>query len=260
MIQTAIRRLDAATGPVIGTLARLTFAATLAGYYWASALTKIDGGSISINGYAQIFPKAMEAVNYDASQLSAFHTLVVAAGTAAEFVLPALLIVGLLTRLAALGMIGFVAVQTLTDLFGHGDGTGDIFDAPVRAGHDRNTGGLGSLAGGNLVAHPFNRIGRGADEDQTGRFDGAGKGGAFRQEAIARVDCIGTGVLGGLQDRIDLQIAVFRRGRPDADGFVRQLDRQHIGIGLGMGLDRMDAKRLCRPNDPNGDFAPVRNE
>ncbi|EAQ10590.1 putative oxidoreductase [Maritimibacter alkaliphilus HTCC2654] len=120
MIQTAIRRLDAATGPVIGTLARLTFAATLAGYYWASALTKIDGGSISINGYAQIFPRAMEAVNYDASQLSAFHTLVVAAGTAAEFVLPALLIVGLLTRLAALGMIGFVAVQTLTDLFGHG--------------------------------------------------------------------------------------------------------------------------------------------
>lgn len=120
MIHQALQRLDAATGPVVGTLVRVTFAATLAGYYWASALTKIDGGAISINGYAQIFPKAMEAVNYDASQLTLFHTLVVVAGTAAEFVLPALLILGLLTRLAALGMIGFVVVQTLTDLIGHG--------------------------------------------------------------------------------------------------------------------------------------------
>lgn len=120
MIHQALQRLDAATGLVVGTLVRVTFAATLAGYYWASALTKIDGGAISINGYAQIFPKAMETVNYDASQLTLFHTLVVAAGTAAEFVLPALLILGLLTRLAALGMIGFVVVQTLTDLIGHG--------------------------------------------------------------------------------------------------------------------------------------------
>ncbi|MAM60937.1 DoxX family protein [Maritimibacter sp. UBA3975] len=120
MIQSILTRLDAATSPVIGTLLRVTFAATLAGYFWASALTKLDGGSLSVNGYAQIFPKAMEAVNYDASQLGVFHALVVAAGTAAEFVLPALLIVGLLTRLAALGMIGFVVVQTLTDLFGHG--------------------------------------------------------------------------------------------------------------------------------------------
>jgi putative oxidoreductase len=120
MIQSVLTRLDAATAPVAGTLLRVTFAATLAGYFWASALTKIDGASLSINAYAQIFPKAMEAVNYDASQLGLFHTLVVAAGTAAEFVLPALLIVGLLTRLAALGMIGFVAVQSLTDLFGHG--------------------------------------------------------------------------------------------------------------------------------------------
>lgn len=120
MIRPALSALDRAATPVLGTLARFTFAASLAGYYWASALTKIDGGTISINGYAQIFPKAMEAVNYDASQLTVFHTLVVAAGTAAEFMLPALIIAGLLTRLAALGMIGFVAVQTLTDLFGHG--------------------------------------------------------------------------------------------------------------------------------------------
>ena len=34
--------------------------------------------------------------------------------------MPLAIVIGLFTRLAALGMIGFVVVQTLTDLFGHG--------------------------------------------------------------------------------------------------------------------------------------------
>jgi putative oxidoreductase len=41
------------------------------------------------------------------------------AGAWAEFLLPLLLILGLFTRLAALGMIGFVMMQSLTDIFGH---------------------------------------------------------------------------------------------------------------------------------------------
>ena len=49
-----------------------------------------------------------------------FHWAVVVAGTWAEFLLPLLIVVGLATRLAALGMIGFVTVQSLTDLYGHG--------------------------------------------------------------------------------------------------------------------------------------------
>ena len=38
----------------------------------------------------------------------------------AEFILPALVVLGLLSRISALGMIGFIAVQSLTDLYGHG--------------------------------------------------------------------------------------------------------------------------------------------
>ena len=49
-----------------------------------------------------------------------FHTLVVLAGTWAEFLLPILILIGLFTSLAALGMIGFVVMQSLTDLYGHG--------------------------------------------------------------------------------------------------------------------------------------------
>lgn len=117
-----IERLGAGLLPL---LARLTFAGVLLMYFWASGLTKLGGGLLGIilpstGAYAQIFPRQMEAVLYDTSQLSVFHWLVVTAGTWAEFLLPLLIVAGLLTRLAALGMIGFIAVQSLTDLYGHG--------------------------------------------------------------------------------------------------------------------------------------------
>lgn len=110
---------------VLPTLARFIFAATLALYFWVSGLTKLGDGFLgifqpSVGAYAQIFPKAMEAVTYDVTQLSMWHYLVVLGGTWAEFILPALIILGLFTRLAALGMIGFIGVQTLTDLYAHG--------------------------------------------------------------------------------------------------------------------------------------------
>ncbi|MCR9126016.1 MAG: DoxX family protein [Rhodobacteraceae bacterium] len=110
---------------VLPTLARFVFAAVLLLYFWNSAMTKLGDGLLAIfrpgtGAYVQIFPKAMEAVSYDVSQLSMFHWLVALAGTWSEFLLPAMILVGLLTRFAALGMIGFIVVQSLTDVFAHG--------------------------------------------------------------------------------------------------------------------------------------------
>ncbi len=109
---------------LVPTLARLVFAGVLLGYYWASAYTKIGDGLFgflfpTVGAYAQIFPLAMESAGFDPSKLSIFHTLVVLAGTWAELILPFLVVVGLLTRLAALGMIGFVLVQSYVDIVGH---------------------------------------------------------------------------------------------------------------------------------------------
>ena len=110
-----------ASDAVITTFARFTFAAVLLQFFWTSAGTKLDGlFTPSLGAYAQIFPKAMEAVGYDVSQLSSFHTAVVLLGSWAEFLLPALIVVGLFTRLAAVGMVGFVAVMTIVDITGHG--------------------------------------------------------------------------------------------------------------------------------------------
>ncbi|WP_375254840.1 DoxX family protein [Yoonia sp.] len=105
--------------------ARLVFVGVLFMYYWNSGLTKLGDGIFGIlrpssGAYVQIFPKTMEAVGYDTSQLTIFHWAVVTGGTIAEFVLPILIAIGLFTRIAAFGMIGFIVIQSLTDLFGHG--------------------------------------------------------------------------------------------------------------------------------------------
>ncbi|MCB2135819.1 MAG: DoxX family membrane protein [Rhodobacteraceae bacterium] len=119
------------------TLARLAFAAVLLVYFWNSARTKIGDGILGLvrpsdGAYIQIFPKAVEAAGYDTSQLGLFHWAVAFAGTWAELLLPLLILLGLFTRLAALGMIGFILVQSATDILGHGvagDDLGRWFDA-----------------------------------------------------------------------------------------------------------------------------------
>jgi len=111
---------------IIPTLARFLFAAVLFMYYWKSAVTKLGGGGVealfspTFNAFAQIFPKGAEAASYDITQATLFQKAVTLAGTWGEFILPVLIIIGLLTRVAAIGMIVFVVLQSLTDLFGHG--------------------------------------------------------------------------------------------------------------------------------------------
>jgi len=127
-----VRGLDALAPVVLPTLARLVFAGVLLVYFWSSASTKLDGLlTPSAGAYIQIFPRVVEAAGYDFGQLGLYHRVVVLVGTWAEFALPLLIVLGLLTRLAALGMVGFVVVQSLTDVIGHGvagDDLGAWFD------------------------------------------------------------------------------------------------------------------------------------
>jgi putative oxidoreductase len=118
-------RIGRLTPAILPTLARLVFAGTLLVYFWNSAMLKLGDGilgfiNISAGAYIQMFPKAFEAAGYDPSALGVAYKLIAVLGTWAEFLLPLLIVVGLMTRLASLGMIGFVLVQSLTDIYGHG--------------------------------------------------------------------------------------------------------------------------------------------
>jgi putative oxidoreductase len=135
-------RLESLDGWILPTLARLVFAATLLRYFWASAATKLGDGPLGlfnpgVGAYFQIFPKKTDAVYGDVSQLGWFEYAVVLGGTVAEYLLPLLLVVGLLTRLSALGMIGFVLVQSLTDIYGH-----NVDAATIGSWFDRGSGAL----------------------------------------------------------------------------------------------------------------------
>lgn len=113
--------LNAVANAYLPTIARFAFAAVLLQFFWSSAGTKLESlFTPSLGAYAQIFPTTTLNAGYDISQLSFFHTIVVLLGSWAEYVLPALVVIGLFTRLSALGMIGFVIVMSYVDVVGHG--------------------------------------------------------------------------------------------------------------------------------------------
>ena len=96
-------------------------------------MTKLGDGIFGVfvpsaGAFAQILPPIAEQYFYDTTAIP-FGTLIVIAGTVAEFVLPALIVLGLFTRMAALGMIGFVVIQTIVDIAFHGAGLGSWFNA-----------------------------------------------------------------------------------------------------------------------------------
>ena len=132
------RNLEAVLdGWFLGLVARFAFAGVLLVYFLNAAMTKLGDGplgflNLSAGAYNQIVPPIMEAAGYDHSAVAFLPWgLIVHLGTYAEIVLPILIVAGLFTRLAALGMIGFIAVQSYVDIAFHGaDGQtiGALFD------------------------------------------------------------------------------------------------------------------------------------
>ncbi len=115
---------------LLPTMARLTFALTLFLFFWKAGLTKFDGPfTLSIGAYAQIFPKTFEAVGYDPNGLSLIHKLIAMAGSYGEIILPLMIVLGFLTRIASISMIIFIIVLSIVDHFGHNLATGSLIDA-----------------------------------------------------------------------------------------------------------------------------------
>lgn len=132
------RRLESVLdGWFLGLVARFAFAGVLLVYFLNAAMTKLGDGplgflNLSAGAYIQIVPPIMEAAGYDPAAVAFLPWgLIVHLGTYAEIVLPILIVVGLFARVAALGMIGFIAVQSYVDIAFHGaDATtvGALFD------------------------------------------------------------------------------------------------------------------------------------
>lgn len=120
-----------------GLLARFVFASVLLVYFLNSFARKVGEGiagffTVQDNAYFQIVPTVVERYDFNASQVPLFpYDIIVYLGTYSELLLPVLLVVGLFTRIAAIGMIAFVLVQSYVDIVFHqvdAQTVGAVFD------------------------------------------------------------------------------------------------------------------------------------
>lgn len=113
-------------GWFLSTAARFSFLAVIYFYYINSANTKVGEGflgffEVQFGAYIQILSEAgMVAYDFEIANVPFLQKSIVYFGTYSEFILPTLIVIGLLTRLASLGMIGFIIVQSIVDITAHG--------------------------------------------------------------------------------------------------------------------------------------------
>ena len=132
-----------------------------------------------------------------------------------------------------------------------------VLDRPVAARQHRQPGLLHRPAGLGLVAQQLDDVRIGADEaDVTGLAD-LGQVGALGEEAVAGMDGVGAGDLGGADDRRHVQVAVGAAGGADADVLVGEADVQRVLVGLGVDRDRLDAQLAAGEDDAQRDLAAV---
>ncbi len=109
----------------LGLAARAVFAGTLFVYFYNSFLTKVDSRNgdyftVTDGAFIQIYgDRVFEAVGYNFSSLEFWPWgALVYLATYAEIVLPVLIVLGFMTRIASVGMLIFIGVMTFKDING----------------------------------------------------------------------------------------------------------------------------------------------
>ena len=124
--------------------------------------------------------------------------------------------------------------QREADAFGFLLQGGVVLGTALVAGDAGHAGVEHGEFGQAFAAHQFDRLDTGADEGERGLLAGAGEVGVFREEAVAGVNGIGAGQLGGGEDGLCVQVGLVYGRRADVYGFVGHLHVQGIGIRVAV--------------------------
>ena len=119
---------------------------------------------------------------------------------------------------------------------------------------------LRGALGLDLVAHQADVLGLRADEVDVVLFEDFGEARVLGQEAVARMHGVGAGDLAGGEQRRNVEIAVARRRRPDADALVGEPHMHGVGVGGRMHGDGRDAELLAGAQHAQRDLAAVGDE
>ena len=130
-------------------------------------------------------------------------------------------------------------------------------DRTVAAGQHRHAGLLHRPARLGLVAEQANHARVGADEADVARLADFGEVGALRQEAVAGMQRVGAGDLGGADDRRDVQVAVAAARRADADVLIGEAHVQRVLVGLRVDGHGLDAQLAAREDHAQRDLSTI---
>ena len=108
----------------------------------------------------------------------------------------------------------------IADRFGCGRGRGEIAHRTPGARYRRNAEPGCCRFRRDFVAHQPDVLGRRADKGEPVLFDGGGEIRVLGEKSEPRVDGVGAGDRRCREDSGDVEVAVARRRRPDADGLV----------------------------------------
>ena len=161
---------------------------------------------------------------------------------------------------AAAAACGCLDEDGVADAGGDELGFGNVGKGAVAAGDEGDADAGHGGFGGDLVAHHADVFGRGADEGHAVGLDHFGEGGVFGEEAVAGVDGVGAGDVGGGEDGGDVKVAVAGGRRSDADAFVGETDVHGVGVGGGVDGDGGDAELAACALNTDGDLAAVGDE
>ena len=109
----------------------------------------------------------------------------------------------------------------------------------------------------HLVAKGIEDIGGRSDERRAGIGDRACECGFLAQEAVARMDRVRARVAQRFQDRVDIEIRLFRRRRPDEDLLVRFGDVRRVRVRVRINRDGRDAETFAGANDAASDLTAI---
>ena len=131
----------------------------------------------------------------------------------------------------------------------HSRASSSVCDDAFRTGKDRDLGALHRLARFFLLAHQPRDLRRRADElDVRGAAD-FGEVGVLAQQAVAGMNGIDVGDFRCADYRRNIQIALCRAWRPDADGLIGKAHVQRVAVGLAVDGDRANAQLFAGTDD-----------
>ena len=125
------------------------------------------------------------------------------------------------------------------------------------AGHQRRLGAGGDVAGGHLVAEIADRLRARPDPDQPCIDHRLREIGVLRKESVARVNRVGAGLLGRIEQLGEVEIGLRRGLAAQRERLVGQPYVRRVGVGLGIHGHTCQPGILGRPDHPDRDLPTI---